>query len=508
MADSGPAGATSGEGTFDAELDANVHPGRWTNPAPAARYNLAVVGAGTAGLVCAAAAAGLGAKVALVERNRLGGDCLNVGCVSSKALIRSSRAAREARRAGEFGLSVPSVDVEFPSVMTRMRRLRAGLAPGDSVARFAAMGVDVFLGDARFVSRDALEVDGRRIRFARAVIATGARPFLPPIEGLQSAAPLTNETLFDLEELPRRLLVVGGGPVGCEMAQAFAGFGSEVTILSDADRLLPRELPRASTLLQRRFESERIGLGLGVAIRRFEVRDGAKVVHYLHDGKTRSLAFDAVLVAAGRRPSLGDLGLDAAAVAFDDDGVCVDERLRTSNRRIYAAGDVCSPCKFTHAADAMARVVVQNALFFGRKKARALVIPHCTYTDPEIARVGLTEEEAGRLDIPLTSLTVDLGAVDRAVLDGEAEGFAVLHLRRGTDTIVGATIAASRAGDLLAEVTLAMTSGLGARALASTVHCYPTHGEVVKRLADAYNRQRLTPRVLRLFRMLMRWRRR
>jgi pyruvate/2-oxoglutarate dehydrogenase complex dihydrolipoamide dehydrogenase (E3) component len=508
MAERGPGRHLPPHDPFDEVLADSVRPPDWTNPSPTGRYNLAIVGAGTAGLVCAAAAAGLGARVALVERNRLGGDCLNVGCVPSKALIRSAGAAHEARRALEFGLRVPSVDVDFPSVMERMRRLRSELAPRDSVARFSAMGVDVFLGEARFVSRDSLEVDGRRVRFARAVVAAGARPVIPAVPGLAEMAPLTNETLFGLTELPPRLLVVGGGPIGCEMAQAFARFGSEVTILNDVDRLIAREAHAASAILQRRFENEGIRLVLGAAIERFESCRGEKLVRYSRGGESSDVAFDAVLVAAGRRPFLENMGLSEAGVAYDDRGVKADERLRTSNRRIYAAGDVCSSHKFTHAADAMARIAVQNALFFGRKRVSSLVIPHCTYTDPEIARVGITQDEAADRGIPLTTLTVDLRDVDRALLAGETEGFARLHLEKGTDKLAGATIVAPHAGELIAEITLAMTSGLGAGAIADAIHCYPTRSEIVKRLGDAFNRRRLTPRLLGFSRMLMKWRRR
>jgi pyruvate/2-oxoglutarate dehydrogenase complex dihydrolipoamide dehydrogenase (E3) component len=485
----------------------NVHPGGWTNPSPRGRYNLVVVGAGTAGLVAAAGAAGLGARVALVERQLMGGDCLNFGCVPSKAVLRAARVAQGVRDAPDYGVSREAPRVDFAAAMARMRRLRAGLSLKDSAERFRGLGVDVYLGEGRFVAPDALEVDGRRLVFSRAVIATGARASGLPVPGLAEAGFLTNETVFTLTALPRRLVVIGAGPIGCELAQAFRRLGSDVTIASLDPRLLPRDDPDAGAILTVRFGREGIRLALGAKIVRVERRDGARAVVFERGGREEEAIGDALLVAVGRSPNVEGLELDRAGIRHDRTGVQVDDRLRTTNRRVFAAGDICSPWKFTHAADAMARIVVQNALFFGRKRASALVVPWCTYTDPEVAHVGLLEEEARRRGDEVLTLTVGLDDVDRAVLDGETEGFARVHLDRRRGRILGATLVAAHAGETIGEVVLAMTAGLGLSAIGGTIHPYPTQSEVLKRVADAQQRLRLTPGVKALFERYLRLRR-
>ena len=485
----------------------SVHPPGWTNPQPAGRYNLVVVGAGTAGLVSAVGAAGLGAKVAIVERHLMGGDCLNYGCVPSKALIRASRAAAAARAAPEFGVHTGSVTVDFGETMTRLRRLRAGLSRNDSVARLSGLGIDVFLGRARFVAGDAVDVDGRRLRFTRAVVATGARAAAPPIPGLADTRYLTNETVFSLTALPARLIVLGAGPVGCELAQVFRRFGSHVTLITDGPRVLPREDPDAAAIVQAAFEREGIRLVLGGSVVRAEPGAGATETRLVvaRDGREELTVGDALLVATGRAPNVEDLGLDAAGVGFDRHGVTVDDRLRTTNPRVWAAGDVASRFKFTHAADAMARIVLQNALFFGRKRASALVIPWVTYTDPEVAHVGLSAAEAARRP-DVHTFTVPLEDVDRAILDGEVGGFARVHANsRGR--ILGATLVASHAGEMIGEMSLAITEGLSLGAVARSIHPYPTQAEAWKKLGDAWNRTKLTPRVRSLFEGFLRWRR-
>jgi pyruvate/2-oxoglutarate dehydrogenase complex dihydrolipoamide dehydrogenase (E3) component len=489
------------------ELVANVHPAEWINPTPDGRYNLVVIGAGTAGLVSAIGAAGLGAKVALVERGLMGGDCLNYGCVPSKALIRSSRAAYDAAHGAPFGVRDTSGTADFAGVMERMRRLRASIAHHDSAKRASEAGVDVFLGQGVFVGPDEVQVGDRRLRFARAVIGTGSRAATPPIPGLAEAGCLTNETVFSLTELPKRLLVIGAGPIGCELAQAFRRFGSEVSIVSLDARLLPREDADAAALLAAQFERETIGLALGAKILRVEKRGDAKVVVFERNRGQHELVGDEVLVAVGRTPNLDGLGLENAGVKFDAGGVLVDDRLRTSNHKIFAAGDICSAYKFTHVADAMARVVLQNALFFGRKRTSSLVIPWTTYTDPEIAHVGLYEQEARQRGLKLQTLTVSLAEIDRAVLDGEPEGFARLHVDAKNGHILGATAVARHAGEMIGEVVLAMTEKAKVGALSRTIHPYPTEAEVWKRLGDSYQRTRLTPGVLRFFRRLLAWRR-
>lgn len=486
----------------------NVHPREWTNPTPSSRYNLVVIGAGTAGLVSAAGAAGLGAKVAIVERHLMGGDCLNFGCVPSKGILRSARAIADVKGAGEFGVRVPGpVDFDFDAAMARMRKLRAGISSNDSARRMAKLGVDVFFGQAKFVSRDEVEVDGGRLRFSRAVIATGARAATPSIPGLSEAGFLTNENVFSLTDLPKRLVVIGEGPIGCELAQAFRRFGSDVTILGRGTRLLPREDPDAAAVLRTQFERDGIRLVLGVKIGRVEKRGNAKAI--LFDEKTPhgEVVGDEILVGVGRAPNVEGLGLEAAGVDFDRSGVKVDGRLRSTNRRIYAAGDICSSYKFTHAADAMARIVLQNALFFGRKKVSALVIPWCTYTQPEVAHVGLYENQAREQGFDVATFTVPLGEMDRAVLDGEEEGFGRVHVHKKSGRILGATLVAQHAGEMIAEMSLAMTARLTLGTIAKTIHPYPTQAEIWKRLGDAWNRSRLTPKVQRLFQRYLRLRR-
>lgn len=486
----------------------NVRPPGWTRPRPKGRYDLVVVGAGTAGLVSAVGAAGLGARVAIVERYRMGGDCLNVGCVPSKGVLRASRAAAAVRDAAAYGVRVGGeVHVDFGAAMERMRRLRADISPNDSAHRLAKLGIDVYFGDARFVALDAVEVDGVRLGFARAVVATGGRAAIPPVPGLAEAGFLTNETVFSLTELPRRLVVVGAGPIGCELAQAFRRFGSAVTVVSLEARLLPREDADAAAVLAARLGREGVVLRLGAKLLSVERHGGAKVVVFDRGGRVESAACDEILVAIGRTPNVEGLGLERAGVEVGRRGVTVDDRLRTANRRIYAAGDVCSAFKFTHAADAMARIVIQNALFFGRKRASSLVIPWCTYTDPEVAHVGLYEHEARERGLDVTTITVPLAEVDRAVLDGEAEGFARVHALRRSGRILGAALVAGHAGEMIGEMALAITAGLSLGQIAGTIHPYPTQGEVWKRIGDAWSRTRLTPRIRRILERVLRLRR-
>ena len=480
----------------------NVHPPDWTNPEPSGRYNLVVIGAGTAGLVTAAVAAGLGAKVALVERALMGGDCLNVGCVPSKALIRASRIVAEARRAAEFGLPAPKDDeIDFGAAMARMRSVRARISQEDSAARYRdELGVDVFLGEAQFASRDTVEVAGKTLRFAKAVIATGARAAAPPIPGLDEVGHLDNETLFELTERPRRLGVIGAGPIGCEMAQTFRRLGSEVVVFDRADQILPREDADAAAVVQERFAAEGIRLLLGQTLERVERSGDEKVIHTRGaDGTLQGVAVDEILVGIGRAPNVEGLALEDVGVAYDARrGVEVNDYLQTSNPRIYAAGDVCMNWKFTHAADAAAKIVVQNALFAPTKKLSSLVMPWCTYTDPEVAHVGLYEHAAHAQGIAIDTYKVPLEAVNRAVTDGEEDGFVKIHVKKGGDRIVGATIVASHAGEMISELTLAMVAKLGLGTFLNVVHPYPTQAEGIKRAAAAYVRTRATPLVRRV----------
>ena len=493
---------------FNRALVSAVRPPDWANPRPTGRYDLVVIGAGTAGLVAAAGAAGLGARVALVERHLLGGDCLNYGCVPSKALLRAAHAAHDARTAHEYGVRVTGgIEPDFGAAMARLRRLRAGLAPHDSAARFAGLGVDVFLGHARFAASDAIEVEGRRLAFSRAIVATGARAATLAVPGLDDAGVLTNETIFSLTERPARLVVIGAGPVGCEMAQAFARLGSRVTLVSLDRQLLPREDADTARLLATVFEREGITLRLGVSVTSVTRTGADRRVTIASDGIDEAIEGDEILVAVGRSPNVEGLDLEAAGIACTRAGVTVDDFLRTSNRRVYAAGDVCTPHKFTHAAEAMARLALQNALFFGRKRVSSLVMPWATYTDPEVAHVGMGAADAARAGDRVVTLQVSLADVDRAVLDGATEGFARAHVDARTGRLLGATVVARRAGDLIGELSLAMTAGLAMDVLSRTIHPYPSVGEVARKLGDAWMRRKLTPRVKSLLSTLLAWRR-
>ena len=487
-------------------LRANSAPPGWHNPSPTGRYNLVVIGGGTAGLVAAAGAAGLGARVALVERTLLGGDCLTTGCVPSKALIRSARAAHDARSGRDFGISAGGVEVDFTEVMTRLRRLRAQISPHDSAARFRDLGIDVYLGEASFIGPTHVRVAGQDLAFARAVIATGGRAAIPDIPGLAEVGYLTNESIFSLTRRPARLAVIGGGPIGCELAQAFQRLGSRVHLIQSAGRILPHDDADAAVLLERAMRADGVSILTSAQVTGARRESAGRILAIRSSEGTQEVEVDEILVAAGRRPNLERLGLDAAGVTFDlQHGVTVDDRLRTSNRRIYAAGDVCSRFKFTHAADAMARIVLNNALFFGRASASALTMPWCTYTDPEIAHVGLSQEEALARGMAIDTIRVPFHEVDRAILDGEQGGLLTIHLRKGSDRILGATIVARHAGEMIAEITLAMTAGLGLRAIGRTIHPYPTQAEAIRKAADQYNRRRLTPFIKQVFQRWMQW---
>jgi pyruvate/2-oxoglutarate dehydrogenase complex dihydrolipoamide dehydrogenase (E3) component len=482
-----------GDDPSDRRLIETVHPPGWTNPTPKDRYHVVVVGAGTGGLVTAAASASLGARVALVERHLMGGDCLNVGCVPSKGVIRAARAWHGARSGAAFGAPVAAGAGDFAAAMRRMREVRASLSAIDGAARFRELGVDVFLGVGRFVAPDRLRVGdrgpGAELRFRRAVIASGGRPAVPAIQGLAEAGFRTNETIFALTEQPRRLLVIGAGPIGCELAQSFARFGSEVTVVNAAERILPGDDADAAAVVERALARDGVRFLKGARVTRVAVR----VVHVEHGGTTVVAEADELLVAAGRAPNVEGLGLDEAGVRHGPAGVVVDDRLRTSNPRVFAVGDVCSPAKFTHAADAQARIVVANALFFGRGRASRLVIPRATYTSPELAHVGVTAEEARRRGDDVDTVDVPMHDVDRARIDGEEDGFLRVHVARGSDRILGATLVAEHAGDLISEITLAMTAGIGLSKIGATIHPYPTRAEVMRKAADAWRRRKLTP---------------
>lgn len=497
---------------YNIELLNRVHPKNWLEPKPKSTYNLVVIGAGAGGLVSAAAAAGVGARVALIESHLLGGDCLTVGCVPSKALLRCAKAAAAVRNASEFGVRIQGeVTVDFNYVMERMRRLRADIAPADSAERYTQkLGVDVFLGKGKFSGKHTIEVNGRTLHFAKAVVATGGTAAIPDIPGLKQSPYLTNATIFNLTELPPRLGIIGAGPIGLELAQAFQRFGSQVTVFSRSDKILPKEDPDAAKIVENSLRRDGVTIEYQANYKAVESRNGSsKVTIFLADGNgDRALEFDALLLATGRKPAVEGLGLEDAAVTYDNRmGIQVDDRLQTTNPDVYAVGDVASKYQFTHMADFGARLVIRNALFFGRDKFSNLLVPWATYTDPEVAHVGLYEKDLQERGIGYATFSREFADVDRGIVDGETEGFVKIHVKKGTDQILGATIVGGHAGDMISEITVAIQSGMGLGKLANVIHPYPTTAEAIRQCGDAYNRARLTPTVKGIFHRLMALRR-
>lgn len=492
---------------YNQVLVKNAHPADWQNPTPDGRYNLLVIGGGSAGLVAAVGAAGVGAKVALVEKHLLGGDCLYAGCVPSKTILRSAKAVGDIRRAADLGVRVSGeVTVDFPAVMARMRRIRADISHHDAATRFRDLGIDVYLGEGQFTGKNSFEVDGRSLTFSKAVIATGSRAAFVPIPGLLETGYITNEGVFELTALPKRLAIIGAGPIGLEMGQAFARFGSSVTVLDILPTIGGLHDPEAVGLVRTALSADGIQFFLKSQTQKIERVGDEKIITFTHAGQTKTLAVDEILLAAGRRPNIEGLNLEAADVTYTKKGVTVNDRLQTSNPAIYGAGDVAIPAQFTHTADATARIVVQNALFLGRKKYSDLIIPWTIYTDPEVAHVGLSAYDAEAQGIAVDAFAFQVEDTDRGRADSD-DGFVKIYVRQGTDKIVGATIIARHAGEMISEITTAMMAGAGLSTIAQTIHPYPTQAEIIKKAADAWNRTRFTPTVAKVFAKWLGWRR-
>ena len=486
---------------YNQQLVASVHPSDWVNPESKDYYDLVVIGAGTAGLVVAAGAAGLGIglRVALVEKKLLGGDCLNFGCVPSKCLIRSGRVLGEVSRAKNLGITISDAIVDFSRVMERMRKVRSRISEHDSVQRFQSLGIDVFLGEARFLDNKAIAVEEKILNYKKAVIATGARALHPTISGLEDAGFLTNETVFSLTELPQRFAIIGGGPIGCELAQTFQRLDSQIILFHNHSHLLNKEDQDAAEIIQNTFIKEGIQLILKSKIERVEKTSEGKIIHYTHQGKSDFIIVDEILVGTGRSPNVEGLNLEAVGVDYNQRvGIKVNDYLQTTNPKIYSAGDVCMNWKFTHAADAAARIVIKNIFFsplgWGRSKLSDLVMPWVTYTDPEIAHVGLSAVDAETKDLEINTIKIPFETVDRAITDGETEGFVKILYKKGSDEIVGATIVASHAGEMILEITTAIANKIGLSQLSGVIHPYPTQADAIKKAADAYRRTLLTPK--------------
>jgi pyruvate/2-oxoglutarate dehydrogenase complex dihydrolipoamide dehydrogenase (E3) component len=492
--------------SYNRQLLDRVHPPDWANPTPQAEYDLVVIGAGTAGLVVAAGSAGLGIglKIALIEREYMGGDCLNVGCVPSKCLIRSARAVGEIKSAAKLGVIAQAMSVDFGLVMERMRQVRSGISENDSAQRFKDLGIDVFFGEAKFSDSHTVEVAGQKLRFKKATIASGARAVKPPVPGLAEAGFLTNESVFSLTECPKRLAVIGGGPIGCELAQAFGRLGAEVTLLHKNKQLLDKEDPDAAAIVQAQLIQDGLQLELNANLTGVEVTAEGKRLTWRSGTETKSIVVDEILIGAGRQPNVENLGLEGIGVEYDlRKGVKVNDYMQTSQSHIYAAGDVCMDWKFTHAADFAARIVIKNALFapfgLGKSKLSGLTMPWVTYTSPEIAHVGLYEKDAQG---ETTTIMVPMSVVDRALTDGETEGFVKVLLRKGSDEILGATIVSTHAGEMISEVTTAMVNKIGLGKLAAVIHPYPTQADAIRKAADAYRKTLLSDRTRGLLKFL------
>ena len=473
-----------------AEFDDNawglLSPSDYENPQPQSRYHLVVVGAGPAGLISAIGAAGLGAKVALIERHRMGGDCLNVGCMPSKSLLAFSKRP----------------DADFQQAFAWLREVRAGIAPHDSVDRYTEAGVDVFLGSAGFNTGGQICVDDTPLNARRIALCTGASAAIPPIPGLIEARPLTNETVFDLPAPPKSLAILGAGAIGCELALAFSKLGVRVSLFEMAECVLPLETPLAGQAVAMALQSAGVALYLGQGVSAVK-GEGTIVVG------DQEIVCERILVALGRKPNTQELNLDAAGVAVDAQGfVVTNAKLQSSNKHIFAAGDCTARQQFTHHADAQARALIQNALFAPTAKVDSLIVPHCTYTDPEVASVGPNPDSLQRSGIAFDRFEFDLSELDRSRADPAIKSRPVQHAevytKQGTDKILGATIIGHDAGELLAPICLMMSNGLGLSAAQKTIFSYPTRSEYLKRLGDAYNRGRMTPTVAKLFQWWLR----
>jgi pyruvate/2-oxoglutarate dehydrogenase complex dihydrolipoamide dehydrogenase (E3) component len=459
-------------------------------------YDLAVIGGGTAGLVSSRTAAGLGARVVLIERERPGGDCLWTGCVPSKALIAAADLAHRIRTAAAVGLEPREPDIDFGRVMAHVHGAQATIEPDDSADALRRDGVDVIQGSARFDGPGIIDVDGTTVRYRTALIATGSRPVTPDLEGLAAADPLTNETVWDLRERPDRLAILGGGPIGCELGQAFQRLGSRVTLVQRRGYLLPKEEPKARELIAERLRSDGVDLRLGT--KPVRVEDGRALV-VSADGHEDRIEFDRILVAAGRRPETDGLGLETVGVELDDrGGVKVDDRLATTGRHIYAAGDAVTALPFTHVAGYHGRTVVANALFHTRTRVSYEAVPWSTFTDPEVGRVGMTEEEAReQFGDEVVAVTHEYAHNDRAITAGDTVGFAKL-VGDGKGRLVGATVAAPHGGESIAELAAWVRTGRKIDDVSQTVHAYPTFSEGQARAADDYLRGKyLNPKVRR-----------
>ena len=496
---------------YNVELEHSVHPSDYTNPTPSEPYDVVIIGAGVSGLISSIISAWLGKKCALIEKHAMGGDCLNIGCVPSKALIGCARAMHSTKHLDEFGVILPpgEVKIDFSKVMERMRRIRAKISHHDSVQRYSReFCKDVYVGNGRFIGGNAIEVTGddgtkRVLEFKKAMIATGASAAIPPIPGLRDIEHLTNSNFFNLTELPPRMIVIGCGPIGLELSQSMARFGTIVHCFEASPRLLPREDPDATSILRDQLTHDGVNIHTGVKIIKVECVQKGNLYHsewnkYVitieENGSVVTYEGDAVLNATGRSPNVADIGLETVGVEWDNrNGVHINDMFQTANSDIYACGDCATPYKFTHSADFQARLAIRNMFLGDTKKLSNLLIPWCTYTEPEVAHVGKYESELDEAGIKYESFVKKLGDVDRCMCDGVTEGFVKITIRADTDEILGATICGPNAGDMISEITLAMQYGIGISQIAGTIHPYPTTQEAIRGACLGYNKYYKNP---------------
>ncbi|HEX3895329.1 MAG TPA: mercuric reductase [Rudaea sp.] len=476
-----------------------VHPAHWQNPTPHGRYDWLIVGAGPAGITAAERAVALGAKVALVERNLLGGNSLNVGSVPSKSLVYTSSLCSDLRKAADYFRPVDrGASADFAAVTARAQRVHARIAEYHSAHRLERLGVDIHFGKARFIDEQSIDVDGVTLTFDKALIATGARPRRPDIRGLEEVGYRTSTDIFDLPSVPKHLAVIGGGPLGCELAQAFCRLGSNVAIIQNDPKFLPREERDAAEILSRSMARDGVEIRLNTTVVGARMNGGKKTLDLLSNAQTCTVETDEILLSVGRIANVDDLALDRCGVRCNGDiGIVVDEFLRTTNPRIFAAGDVCMSHKFTHVAKFTATMATENALTDAQRNHRELIVPWCTFCDPEIAHVGMQVWDAKSHNIPVTTYTVMMHDVDRAIIDEQDIGFVKVHVQDGTDRILGATIVASRASEMVNEITLAMNAGIGMRDLAKVLHIYPSQAEAMHMTSLAFMQKDATPSSIR-----------
>lgn len=471
------------------KLQQTIFPSNWINPKPIEQYDLLVVGGGPGGMTAATIASTLNARVALVEKEHLGGECLSYGCIPSKAFLRCSRVVQDVRQASEYGLEVPAGwKVNFGAVMQRVHRLQATLAPIDSPEHFKKLGIDVFFGTGHFTDPNTLVVGNQTIRFKKAIIVTGTQPIPLTIPGLDSSDYWTNQNIFQMPTLPRRLAIIGGGPISCELSQAFLRFGSQVNLVTHAATLLPKDDLIASERLKKVFEKEGMKIFMQTHVKRVEKKGKEKIL-YLENGE--QIVADEIFVAIGRIPVTKGLDLERASISYDQQkGILTNDYLQTSNPNIYAAGDVTSPYKFTHISQELSKMAAINALNGNHEKQSTLIVPWCTYTDPEIAHIGLSEQEARQQGIPTEVIMVEMSEVGRAILDGQTTGFVKLLIRENSDQIIGATLMAANAGDMISELSVAMQSKQGLLDLSQAIHTFPTQAEILRTAAETVLRKR------------------